>query len=226
MNSNVLPKYEIMKPFNNLAALGILLGLLIVSDGAIALGSPNDGKEEKGSGLTTWSIASGRSSIKFKVQHLLLFEVEGRFKRFYGKVITKNQDFSIVQIESYIPVKSIYTGNEDRDAHLQQEDFFYGDEFPEISFKSNSITTTGEKTFKIKGYLTMRGVTKPIELEAEYGGQKVISNGDTCADFTVSGVLNRSDYGLKWNSLTEAGGALVGETVEITLKVRLVKEDS
>jgi len=219
--------YKIMKPFNKLAALGILLWLLMVVDGAIVLGSTkdgNDGKEEEVSGLTTWSIAPGRSSIKFKVQHLLLFEVEGKFKKFYGKVITQNQDFSIVRIESHIAVNSIYTGNRDRDAHLLEEEFFFVDQFPEISFKSNSITKTGEQTFKVKGDLTIRGVTKPIELVVECGGKKVISNGAICADFTASGMLNRFDYGLKWNSFTEAGGALVGEMVEIILKVRLVKE--
>jgi len=129
-----------MKPFKNLAAFGILLWLLMVTDGAIALGFPNDGKEEKVSGLTTWRIASGRSCIKFKVQHLLLFEVEGKFKRFEGKVITKNQDFSIVGIDSRIQVNSIYTGNQDRDAHLLEEDFFYVNQFPEISFQFNSIS--------------------------------------------------------------------------------------
>ena len=219
--------YRIMKPFNKLAALGILLWLFMVVDGAIVLGSKkdgNDGKDEEVSGLTTWSIAPGRSSIKFKVQHFLLFEVEGKFKKVYGKVITQNQDFSIVRIESYIPVNSIYTGNQDRDAHLLEEDFFYVDQFPEISFKSYSITKTGEQTFKIKGHLTIRGVTKLIELEAECGGKKVISNGTICADFTASGMLSRFDYGLKWNSFTEAGGALVGENVEIILKIRLVKE--
>lgn len=214
-----------MKPFNKLAALCILLWLLIVADGAIVLGAPNDDKEKKVPGrTTTWSIAPGPSSIKFKVQHLLLLEVEGRFKRFYGKVITQNQDFSIVRIESHIPVNSIYTGNQDRDGHLQEEDFFFVDQFPEINFKSNSITKTGEQTFKIKGDLTIRGITNPIELVAEFGGQRVIANGATCADFTASGVLNRFDYGLKWNGLSEAGGVLVGENVEIILKIRLVKE--
>jgi len=98
------------------------------------------------------------------------------------------------------------------------------DQYPEISFKSSSITKTGAQTFKIKGLLTIRGVTKPIELVAECGGKKVISNGTICADFTASGMLSRFDYGLKWNSFTEAGGALVGENVEIILKIRLVKE--
>ena len=218
--------YKFMKPFNKLAAFGILLWLFMVVDGVMVLGSPNDRNDgEEVSGLTTWSIVPGRSSIKFKVQHLLLFEVEGKFKNVYGKVITQNKDFSIVRIESHIPVNSIYTGNQDRDAHLLEEDFFYVDQFPEISFKSYSITKTGKQTFKIKGHLTIRGVTKPIELEAECSGKKVISNGMICANFTASGMLSRFDYGLKWNSFTEAGGALVGEMVEIILKIRLVKED-
>ena len=179
---------------------------------------------EKPSEQTTWRMAPGRSFIKFKVKHLLLLNVEGKFRKFDGKVVTQNRDFSIVQIEGSIPVNSIYTGNQDRDRHLLEEDFFYVDQFPEISFKSKSIHKTDEQTYKIEGDLTIRGITKPIQLEGKYSGMKVISSGKILAEFTAYGSLNRSDYGLRWNTITEAG-ALVGETVEIILNATLIKEN-
>ena len=180
---------------------------------------------EKTSEQTTWRMAPGRSSIEFKVKHLLFLNVEGKFRKFEGKVVTENRDFSIVQIECFIPVNSIYTGNQDRDKHLLEEDFFYLDRFPEISFKSKSILKTGENTYKIEGDLTIRGITIPIQLKGKYGGQKVISSGKTLAEFTAYGSLNRNEFGLTWNTVTEAGGALVGETVEIIINATLIKED-
>lgn len=174
---------------------------------------------------TTWKIAPGRSSVKFKVKHLLLFNVEGKFKKFEGKVVTQDKDFTNAQIEAVIESNSIHTGNRDRDKDLQGEHFFYTSEFERITFKSKSIAKIGEDDYKIIGDLTIRDTTKTIELIAEFTGLKELANGKSRADFIATGTLNRLDYGLKWNEFLETGKAIVGETVEIILKIALLKED-
>ena len=177
------------------------------------------------SAQTAWQVAPGRSSINFKVKHLVLFHVKGKFRKFEGKVVTPDENFANAHIEATIRVNSIYTGNRDRDRHLLGEDFFCADEFPEIIFKSKSTVKTGENTYKITGDLTIRGITKPIELKAKYGGQKKLSSGQARVDFKATGSLNRFDYGLRWNEVMETGKAVVGKTVEITLKIALLKEN-
>lgn len=175
------------------------------------------------SAQTIWHIAPGRSSFNFEVKHLLFFKVEGKFKKFEGKVVTQDGDFANASFDGKIQVSSIYTGNQDRDNHLLSEDFFCADKFPEIIFKCKSSVKTGENTYKIIGDLTMRGITKPINLTAKYEGQKKLSNGKTRVDLTFTGSLNRFDYELKWNEIIESGKAIVGKMVEIRLNVVLFK---
>jgi polyisoprenoid-binding protein YceI len=174
---------------------------------------------------TIWQIAPGRSSVKFKIKHLFLFHVEGKFRKFEGKVVTPDEGFANAQIEATIQAKSIYTGIRDRDRDLLGEDFFYVSEFQKILFKSKSTVKTGENNYKIIGDLTIRGITKPIELMAEFIGQKELSSGESRVDFNATGSLNRLDYGLRWNVLMETGKAIVGETVEIMLSIALLKRN-
>ena len=173
-------------------------------------------------GQTTWQVAPGRSTISFKVRHLILFEVEGKFKKFNGTVVTKKDEFSDARIDVTIPVSSIYTGNKDRDNNLQDEDFFYAERYPTIRFTSGACIKTGEDTYRINGKLTIRDVTCPIELTAVFKSRKDISGGRTRVDFTATGSVNRFDYGLRWNELLEVGKPLIGETVEIILKIALL----
>ena len=173
---------------------------------------------------TTWQVASGPSSVNFNVQHLIFSQVEGAFKRYRGHVITKNADFSDALIEVVIPVNSIYTGHRDRDNDLLGEDFFHAAQYPEIRFKSQSFEKTGERTYKIIGALTIRGVTRTIELLARCTAPRSISGGRTRVDFTAHGSINRYDYGLRWNEIVGADNLLMGKTVEITLNIALIKE--
>ncbi len=171
------------------------------------------------------SDSPGRSSITFKVPHLILFHVERKFKKFDGQVITQQDDFTKSHIEVSIPVNSIYTGNQDRDNNLQGGDFFAAGQFPNILFTSTSIVNIGEQTYTMYGDLTIRGVKKPVSLNVVYYGQKVLSNGKMRMNFTATGTLNRFEYGLQWNEVLESGKSLVGETVGITLKIALIRED-
>ncbi len=180
--------------------------------------------QAQASAPTRWRVDPGPSSVQFRVRHLIFSQVEGSFRKFSGEVVAPNEDFSDAEITTTIPVDSVYTRHPDRDKELKGEDFFWASRYPEIRFQSTSVVRTGEQTYDVAGDLTIRGVTRPIVLEAELGGQRAISMGRIRADFRATGWLNRFDYGLRWNEVVEAGGALVGEIVEIELDVALVRE--
>ncbi len=174
---------------------------------------------------TTWQVAPGRTSIKFKVKHLVFMEVEGKFKKFEGKVVMPNEDLTDATIEGRIQANSVYTGNHDRDDHLRGEDFFNVIQFPEIVFTSQSIVKVShEEIYRMRGNLTILGVTRPIELEAVCSGKKQLSNGKTRMDLTVTGSLNRFDYGFMWNEIMENNKSIVGDTIDITLNLALLKD--
>ena len=178
---------------------------------------------------TAWRVDQGPSSVTFRVQHLLFSQVDGRFEKFDGTIVTgdsRSEDFSGARITASIQAKSVYTGHRDRDNGLRGKDFFWISEYPEIRFESDAVTRTGERTYRIDGQLTIRGVSRNIELQAVYGGRRVTSLGTTRADFHVSGSLNRFDYGLRWNELLETGRALVGATVELALDMAIVLDES
>ena len=172
---------------------------------------------------TTWRVAPGRSSIQFTVKHLVLLDVEGKFRKFEGTVVTQDESFMNARIDATIYVESIYTGNQDRDKDLLGEDFFSAEKFPTISFTSRSVTKTGNDSYKITGNLTIRDVTKSIELVARYIDRKELSTREERMDISVTGSLNRFDYGLRWNALTETGSVIVGETVDLRLNIALLK---
>ncbi len=173
---------------------------------------------------TTWQVDPGPSSVQFRVRHLIFSHVEGSFLKFSGEVVAPNGDFSGASITTPIPVSSIYTRHPDRDSELKGKEFFWASEYPDIRFESTSVVKVGDDIYNIEGVLTIRGVTRPIELKAELRGQRAISMGRLRTDFRATGSLSRFDYGLKWNEVMEAGRALVGETVEIVLDIALVRE--
>ncbi|MCB0324650.1 MAG: YceI family protein [Bdellovibrionales bacterium] len=171
-----------------------------------------------------WKIAPGRTSIQFKVKHLLLMEVEGRFEDYDGTVITPDEtDFSNAKVEATIPVKSIYTGNDDRDSHLLQDAFFHVVKFPDMTFHSTRVVRKPDGQFEMEGNLTIRGVSRPITLAVVHEGTKRSAAGKLRSSFKATGSLNRYDYGLRWNDVTEAGRMLVGDTVQIEMDVTLVE---
>ncbi len=175
---------------------------------------------------TTWKVAPGPSSVEFRVRHLIFSEVKGSFLEFSGEVELPEdagEDFSDAHVVARLPAKSIYTGHQDRDRELQGEDFFWATKYPLVTFESTSVEREGDDVYKVIGDLTMRGVTRAIELRGVYEGQQKLSSGEQYADFLLTGSLNRFDYGLRWNEIMEAGGALVGETVKITLDIALVR---
>jgi polyisoprenoid-binding protein YceI len=172
---------------------------------------------------TEWTFDKAHSNVMFTVDHLVIAEVTGYFKSFDGKVTSNGDDFTAGKIDFTVDVKSINTDNEKRDGHLKSEDFFYAEKYPQMIFKGKELKKVGDKKYKLTGDLTIRGVTKPVSLDVVYKGTTKDAYGNTKAGFKITGEVNRFDYGLKWNTLTEMGGAVVGQDVRITVNAELTK---
>lgn len=170
---------------------------------------------------TTWSIDKAHSKIGFNVTHMAVSEVEGNFKDFDGSLVTKAADFNGAEVNFTAKTASIDTDIERRDNHLKSADFFDAEKYPEISFKGNLVKKGGK--YKLKGDLTMHGVTKPVEFDVTYGGTINTGKGEK-AGFKISGKLNRQDYGLTWNNKVPTGELVVGDEVEIIGKIELDKK--
>lgn len=173
---------------------------------------------------TLWVVDKAHTKIGFAVTHLLISEVEGYFKDFDIKVISNGDNFENAKIEFTAKTASIFTDNERRDEHLRSDDFFNSEKFPEMKFVSKSFKKVGKNNYKLIGDLTIRDVTKQITLDVVYNGTVKDPWGNTKAGFNVSGQLNRFDYGLKWNALTELGGAVVDKIVKLRIHVELTKQ--
>jgi len=171
---------------------------------------------------STWAIDPSHSEIQFKVKHLVITTVTGNFKEFKGSV-EANDDFDGANINFEASVSSINTNSEQRDEHLKSADFFDAEQFPTLSFQSTAFTKNNE-TYNLMGNLTLKGITLPINLAVEYNGIATDPWGNVKAGFELTGKLNRKDYGLSWNTITEAGGALVSEEVKLIANIQLVKQ--
>jgi polyisoprenoid-binding protein YceI len=170
---------------------------------------------------TSWQIDPAHSKIGFTVTHLVISEVEGSFNKVDGKLVSTKPDFTDSQIEFTADVNSIDTDNEDRDKHLKSADFFDAAKHDKISFVSKSFKKVSGNNYKLAGDLTIKGVTKPVTFDVVYGGTAKDPYGNTKAGFKVTGKISRKDYGLTWNTLTEAGGAVVGDEVNLVGKIQL-----
>jgi polyisoprenoid-binding protein YceI len=173
-----------------------------------------------------WSVDPVHSNVRFTVPHLVISEVEGSFKKFDGSFTASKADFSDAAINFSIDVNSIDTDNDMRDKHLKGDDFFNAEQFPAATFKSTSFKKVSGNKYKLAGNLTIRNVTKPVTFDVVYGGTAKDGYGNTKAGFKASTVINRFDYGLKWNNLTEAGGATVGKDITIDLKLQFAQAKS
>ncbi|OGU65901.1 MAG: hypothetical protein A2499_04790 [Stygiobacter sp. RIFOXYC12_FULL_38_8] len=172
---------------------------------------------------TKWNIDKSHSNVGFAVTHLIISEVTGQFKSFDGNIEFSKDDLSDANINFSIDAASISTENEGRDKHLRSDDFFNAEKFPKITFVGKSIKKVAGKKFKLVGDFTIRDVTKSITLDVVYNGSIKDPWGNTKAGFKITGELNRFDYNLKWNNLMEAGGAVVGKEVTITVNLELSK---
>jgi polyisoprenoid-binding protein YceI len=171
---------------------------------------------------TKWVIDPTHSEVAFKIKHLMISNVKGNFAEFDVNVLTDGDDFSKAEINVSINPASINTGAPDRDAHLKSPDFFNVENFKTITFISKSLTGSGDD-YTLQGDLTIRGVTKPVSLDVEFGGLMTDPWGNVKAGFNINGKISRKDWGLTWNAALEAGGVLVGEEVRISSEIELLK---
>ncbi|TAH00486.1 MAG: polyisoprenoid-binding protein [Sphingobacteriales bacterium] len=174
--------------------------------------------------MATYKIDPSHSEIQFKVKHMMITNVNGQFTQFDGSLTADAADFSDAQINFEASVDSITTHNEQRDAHLKSADFFNAAEFPKLTFVSSSFKKNTDDTYKLSGLLTIRGISKPVVLDVEYGGTMTDPWGQVKAGFEINGKISRKEFDLKWNTVTEAGGVVVGDEVKLHLGVQLVKQ--
>lgn len=170
---------------------------------------------------SNWVFDKSHSNVRFAVAHMVISEVEGSFSDFSGTVTTKGDNFDNANINFTIAVNSIDTKDEKRDAHLLNEDFFDAPKYPEITFKSTKMEKVSDSKYKLTGELSMHGVTKEITLDVKYGGTIVDPWGNTKAGFKVMGSINRTDWNLKYNSVMDTGGLMIGEEIDLVCNVEL-----
>ena len=169
---------------------------------------------------TKWAIDPTHSEITFKVKHLMISNVKGEFRTFQANI--DGEDFTNSIISANIDASSISTNNDDRDTHLKSPDFFEVEKYPEITFVSKSIKKVDDDEYQLVGDLTIKGTTKEITLDTEFGGFMKDPYGNEKAGFSISGKLNRKDFGLNWNAALEAGGVMVGNEIKINAEVQFV----
>jgi polyisoprenoid-binding protein YceI len=172
---------------------------------------------------TNWSVDALHSEVLFKVKHLVISTVTGSFKSFSGSAVTEGDQFENAQIAFTIDVNSVDTGQPGRDEHLKNTDFFEVETYPQFAFASTSFTKIKGDLFKLVGNLTIKGVTKEVELEAEYGGTERDQMGNTKVGFEVTGTIDRKDFNVTFNALTETGGLALGEKIKVVANIQLAK---
>jgi len=171
----------------------------------------------------TWKIDPAHSEIQFKVKHLMITTVTGYFRKFECEVITETEDFnSTTSIKFTADIDSIETNNEQRDTHLKSEDFFNAEKFNQVVFVGTRYDAMNDSA-TLYGNLTIRGITKPVKLDVQFGGTVVDPYGQKKAGFTVNGRISRKEFDLKWNAVTEAGSIVVSDEVKIHADVQMVK---
>ena len=171
-----------------------------------------------------WKIDQAHSEIQFKVKHLMITTVTGYFKKFDLEVDTDSDDFNTARnIRFTADIDSIDTNNAQRDAHLKSADFFDAGSHAQVVFVGKKYESKGEEA-KLHGDLTLRGVTKPLTVNVEFGGVVVDPYGQTKAGFTVSGKISRKEFGLTWHAVTEAGQVVVSDEIKIHAEVQLIKQ--
>tara|TARA_R110002126_G_scaffold121447_5_gene263040 strand:+ start:1649 stop:2194 length:546 start_codon:yes stop_codon:yes gene_type:complete len=173
---------------------------------------------------TKWVIDPTHSELTFKVKHLMISNVKGEFKTFQANI--DGEDFTKSTISAIIDASSLSTNNNDRDTHLKSPDFFEIEKYPEITFVSTSIKKVDDDEFKLVGDLTIKGTTKEIMLNTEFGGFMKDPYGNEKSGFSINGKLNRKDFGLNWNAALEAGGVMVGNEIKINAEVQFIKQVS
>jgi polyisoprenoid-binding protein YceI len=172
----------------------------------------------------TYAVDTVHSNVVFKVRHLVS-KVSGEFTEFDGAIVADFENLDASSVEFEIQTNSIDTKNKNRDGHLRSADFFDTEQFPEITFKSNKITKVDGNTYSVSGILNMRGVGKEITMMVEFLGE-MTAMGGIRAGYELTTTLNRKDYGVAWNRELEAGVFVLGDEVEVTINLEVIKQEA
>ena len=171
-----------------------------------------------------WRIDRSHSEVAFKVKHLMITTVKGVFREFDASIYTSGDDFMTAEVDSWMNPASIDTHDEKRDAHLKSADFFDVENYKQITFMGNTYEKVGKDRYELYGELTIKGITKQIKLDVEFGGVMKDPWGNEKAGFSLSGKINRKDWGLNWNATLEAGGVLVSDEITISCDIQLIRQ--
>ena len=170
-----------------------------------------------------WSIDRVHSTVEFTARHMGLSKVRGRFTEFRGEIEGDPTDISLARARFEVDLASVDTGTEARDTHLRSADFFDVDKFPKMVFQSKSITPSGDGTYQVVGDLTIKDITHEVRLRYEHGGEGVDPYGNRKAGGTLTGVIKRSDWGLKWNVPLDGGGWLVSDKIGLEIELQVAE---
>jgi polyisoprenoid-binding protein YceI len=173
---------------------------------------------------TKWVLDPTHSEVQFKVKHLMISNVTGFFKKFEGTVETNGDDFTTAKIHFSADVDSINTNNEQRDGHLKTGDFFDAAAHPQIKFESTKLEKIITENYKLHGTLNMKGVSKATVLDVDFGGIAKDMRGNTRAGFTVTGKINRQDFGISFSAPTETGGLVLGNDINLHSNIQFIKQ--
>jgi polyisoprenoid-binding protein YceI len=172
----------------------------------------------------SWQIDPAHSQIQFSVRHMMISNVRGRFENFTGAIEFEEKDPTRSLVEVQIETASINTRETQRDSHLKSPDFLNAEKYPHLSFKSKRIEKMDDSHGRVIGDLTIRDVTKEVTLDVEYAGQAKSPWGTVSAGFSATAKINRKDWGLTYNQALETGGVMVGDVVNITIDLEIVKQ--
>lgn len=173
---------------------------------------------------TKWTLDPTHSELAFKVRHMMITNVKGEFRKFDASILNDGTDFSKASIDVTIDPRSIFTNDETRDGHLKSADFFDIEKHSTLTFHGNSFKKVDDDEYKLTGILTIKGISKEVTLDLEFGGINKDPWGNEKVGFSVEGKINRKDFGLNWNAALETGGVLVSEEVKISAEVQFVKQ--
>ncbi|MBX2991705.1 MAG: polyisoprenoid-binding protein [Bacteroidetes bacterium] len=177
-----------------------------------------------GQAQTKWKLDKSHSNVNFSVSHMVFSEVTGLFREFDATMVASKEDMTDAKIEATIKTSSIDTQNERRDNHLRADDFLNAEMYPEIKFVSTKVEKAGDRKYKITGNLTVRDITKPVVLDAEFRGTITDPRGNVKSAFKATTKIDRFEFGTKWNNVLDTGGLVAGKEIEVTLLLQFAKE--
>jgi len=173
---------------------------------------------------TNWKVDSMHSEVGFKVRHMMISNVSGSFGSFDATAQTNGDDFSAAKFDFSAAIDSINTGVADRDGHLKSADFFDAENHPALKFTSTDVKKVSDDALEIAGNLEIKGTVKPVVFQAEFAGIAVDPYGQTKAGMTLSGSIKRSEFGLTWSAVTEAGHIVVADEIKLGAELQFIKQ--